>query len=250
MDKKLSFASCRDEIAAVLGEAEEPNGRGVLLLHCFTCTKHHRVMRALSECLVSSGFTTLRFDFSGNGESGGKLEDSTYTKMLSEAYEAVSVLERRGIKRIGIAGHSMGAMLALLAASGDSRIRAVAFISGSSQAARVREVFPAEAIEKAEREGSAMAFVYGRDMLLKREFLQDVERYNVGHAVATLERPLLIIHGTADEIIQPFHARQLFNWASGRKRLDLMEGADHLFRKEEHLGAVREHVCEWFGEVL
>ena len=251
MEKKLSFKGPSGErLSAILDTPEKPNGKGILLLHCFLCTKNHRIMRNLSSCLVGGGFTTLRFDFSGNGESEGKVEDTTYTRMLGEIEVAISLLERHGIKKIGIAGHSMGAMLALLAGKADPRIGAVAFISGSSQAARVREVFPPEAIEKAEKYGSSAAFVYGRDMILKREFLLDVERYNVGHDVATLGKPLLIIHGTADEIIPHFHARQLFNWASGQKKLELIDGADHLLRKEEHLGAVKAAVCGWFHDAL
>jgi esterase/lipase len=251
MEKKISFEGPSGErLAGILEAPDRPNGKGILLLHCFLCTKHHRIMRALSSCLVSGGFTTLRFDFGGNGESEGKVEDATYTRMLGEIEAAVSALENHGIKKIGVSGHSMGAMLALLAGKADPRIKAVAFISGSSQAARVREVFPQEAIDKAENQGSASAFVYGRDMILKREFLLDVERYNVGHDAATLGKPLLIIHGTADEIIPHFHARQLFNWATGAKKLELIDGADHLLRKEEHLGAVKAAVCGWFSDVL
>jgi fermentation-respiration switch protein FrsA (DUF1100 family) len=144
----------------------------------------------------------------------------------------------------------MGAMLGLLAANEDARIAAVGFISGSSQAARVREVFPEDVVEKAEREGSSGAFIYGRKIVLKKEFLLDVERFNVGHAAAVLGRPLLIVHGTKDEVIPPFHARQIYHWAKEPKSLEMMEGADHLFRDETHLGKLRGTVCSWFAHNL
>lgn len=239
-----------EELAAVLDVPEKHSGKAIILLHCFTCTKHHRILRGISECLTGHGFAVLRFDFSGNGESEGRLEDATYTKMLSEVHEAISYLRRRGFSKVGIAGHSMGAMLALLAAGQDRRISAVAFIAGSSQAARVREVFPPRAIEQAEREGSAKAFVYGREMVLKREFLLDVEKYNVGHEVAVLSRPLLIVHGSADAVIAPFHARQLHEWSGGHSTLEMIEGADHLFSGEAHLRRLRSLVCPWFREKL
>ncbi len=251
MDQRLSFRNgSGDQMAGILGIPDKPNGAGIVLLHCFCCTKHHRIMRALAGCLCAGGFTVLRFDFSGNGESGGRIEDATYSKMLDEAGSAVSLLEERGIRRIGIAGHSMGAMLALLAASADERVRAVGFISGSSQAARVREVFPQDVVERAEREGSAEAFVYGRSILLKREFLLDVERYNVGHAVATIGRPLLVVHGGRDEIIPPYHARQMYFWAREPKALVSMDDADHLFRSETHLRELQSHVLSWFSASL
>ncbi|MFH0884556.1 MAG: alpha/beta fold hydrolase [Candidatus Micrarchaeota archaeon] len=251
MDQRIVFHNpSKDTIVAILSLPDKQNGKGIVLLHCFTCTKHHRIMRNLADCLSENGFTVLRFDFSGNGESGGKLEDTTYSKMLGEVRAAVTLLESRGIKHIGVAGHSMGAMLSLLAAQQDKRIAAVGFISGSSQAARVREVFPADAIEKAEKEGSSEAFVYGRNILLKKEFLFDVERFNVGHAAAVLGRPLLIIHGTEDEIIPFFHARQIHSWAQEPKTLELMEGVDHLFRDEIHLRKLQGIVCSWFSRNL
>jgi len=251
MDQRTSFQNAsNDTIAAILSVPKEQNGKGIILLHCFTCTKHHRVMRSLAECLSANGFTVLRFDFSGNGESGGRLEDATYTKMLGEVRSAVTLLEGMGIRHIGVAGHSMGAMLSLLAAHEDKRIAAVGFISGSSQAARVREVFPADAIEKAEREGSSEAFVYGRSIILRKAFLLDIERFNVGEAAAALHRPLLVVHGTKDEIIPLFHARQIYSWAKEPKSLELMEGVDHLFRDETHLRKLQATVCSWFAHNL
>lgn len=251
MDEPASFRNASgEEIAGVLGIPENPDGRGVLLLHCFTCTKHHRIMRTLSAALCERGITTLRIDFSGNGGSGGRIEEATYTKMLGESKTAVSFLLTRGVKRAGVAGHSMGAMLSLLSAQNDHRLKAVGFIAGSSQAARVREVFPKDAIEKAERDGEADSEAYGRRIRLRREFLLDVEKYNVGHAAATLGRPILIVHGTADETIPFYHARQLHNWCSEPKRLELVEGADHLFRKEEHLRKMSALVAGWFEKTL
>jgi len=252
MEERLSFkGTSGDETAAILSKPRDPNGKGVILLHCFLCTKHHRIMRALSDSLLERGFTTFRFDFYGNGESGGRIEESTYSKMITQVKDSVSFLEDRGgMEWVGLAGHSMGAMLALLSAHEDKRIGSVAFISGSSQAARVREVFPEESITQAEGQGESHAFVYGRDIRLKREFLLDIERYNVGHAIAMLGRPILIVHGSKDEVIPPFHARQLYNWAHEPKTLEMIVDADHLFREESHLRALKGTVGDWFSRNL
>jgi esterase/lipase len=250
MDDKITFkGGSGEEISAVLSRPENPNGKGVLLLHCFFCTKHHRVMRAISEALLAQGFTTLRFDFYGNGESGGRVEESTYSKMIAQVKDAVSLLEKE-VDWVGVAGHSMGAMLALLSAYEDKRIGGVAFIAGSSQASRVREVFPPDVVAQAEMEGESHASVYGRDLKLRKEFLLDIEKYNVGHAVTMLSRPLLIVHGSKDEVIPPYHARQLYNWAAHPKSLEIIDGADHLFMDEPHLARLKETVSSWFSRNL
>ncbi len=250
MEEQLTFRNTEgDIISAVLSTPENHNGKAVLLLHCFCCSKFHRVMRHLSAALNKNGFATLRFDFSGSGESEGKLEEATYTKMLGEAKAAADLLEKKGM-RMGVAGHSLGAMMSLLAAHHDKRLEAVAFIAGSSQAARVREVFPENTVKEAEEKGHSEAVVYGRDMRLTREFLHDIDRHNVGHAVASLERPLLVVHGTVDDIIEPHHARKLHLWANPPKRIEYIEGADHLFREDSHLDEMTKKVADWFSENL
>jgi putative redox protein len=252
MEENLSFKGITGEkIAAIVSKPQIPNGKGIILLHCFLCTKQHRIMRAMSESLLERGFTTFRFDFYGNGESQGRIEETTYSKMISQVKDCVSFLEDRGgVEWVGLAGHSMGAMLSLLSAYEDKRIGAVAFIAGSSQAARVREVFPDEIIAEAEEQGHSHASVYGRDMVLKREFLLDIERYNVGHAAAMLARPILIVHGGKDEVIPPFHARQIYNWTHEPKTLEMIDGADHLFKDETHLQKLKESVGGWFSRNL
>ncbi len=119
-EEKFDFKdSSGNKISAVLSRPKAPNKKAVILLHCFTCTKYHRVIRNVSESLVENGFTTLRFDFSGNGESEGKIEDSFYTKMIDEVKKAVDVLQKRGFSKIAVGGHSLGAMVSLLSASED-----------------------------------------------------------------------------------------------------------------------------------
>src|SRR5271157_5315456 len=108
MDEEITFTNSSGErLAALLSKPDAPNGKGVLLLHCFTCTKHHRIMRNLSEALTNRGFMVLRYDVSGNGESEGKLEDATYTKMIGETKAAAALLHKKGVNRIGVGGHSM-----------------------------------------------------------------------------------------------------------------------------------------------
>lgn len=244
MNNKVTYSNgSGNKISAYLCIPKQSNGCAIVILHCFLCSKDHPIPHNLSKKLVESGFTTLSFDFSGNGESEGKIEDSTYTKMIGDVSFAINFLESYGYKKFGIVGHSLGAMISLLSASFEKRISAVAFISGSSQAERVREVFPIGVVKKAELHGFAKARVYGKDIVLSKKFLEDIDLYNVGYSVATLERPLLILHGKDDEIIEPHHARKLYNWAKEPKTLELIDG-DHQFHKSVDL--VAEKVSSFF----
>jgi len=237
-------------LCATLDRPAPESDRCVILLHCFLCTKEHRVMRALSEALNGMGISTIRFDFGGNGQSPGRLEDQTYTKMLGDVGAMARWARDLGFKSVGVAGHSLGAMLSLLYAHTDPSIKSVAFISGSSEASRVRAVFPPQAVSQAEREGRAETMIYNRGISITRDFILDTERYNVGHAAAILDRPFLIIHGTDDEVIPLYHARQLHAWAGKRKRFIPFEGADHQYKSPGSLDRLKEEIALWFEETL
>jgi len=249
-DENTIIAGNKDHISYVLSVPEGSHERCVLLLHCFLCTKEHRVIRNLSQSLEGKGLASMRFDFAGNGQSPGKLQEQTYTRMLIQVRAVVDHLQSRGFKRIGIAGHSLGAMLSLLYAGSDERIKSVAFISGSSEASRVRAVFPPEVVREAEEKGDSLATIYGKELRLTRDFILDTERYNVGLAVSSLKRPILIIHGSSDEVIPFYHARQLFAWAQEPKQIIPFKGADHQFRNREDLEKLAQTVTCWFEDKL
>ena len=63
----------------------------------------------------------LRFSFSGNGKSGGDFRDCTISK--EEDLKAVVTAAVNNGYRVTYAGHSMGGVVGVLAASKDERIR-------------------------------------------------------------------------------------------------------------------------------
>ena len=63
-------------MAGVLHRVRNPKG-GILLAHCFTCSKDLSINTRLANALVESGYHVLRFDFTGLGDSEGDFEEST-----------------------------------------------------------------------------------------------------------------------------------------------------------------------------
>ena len=85
MEKDIYFNNSQNEkLSGVLHEPTTPNNKGIILSHCFTCSKHQGILRKICENLTNAGYLVLRFDFSGNGESEGNFEDSTYSKEMSD----------------------------------------------------------------------------------------------------------------------------------------------------------------------
>ena len=83
-----------------------------------------RVLVNFSRLLASNGFTVLRFDHMGQGESGGNYEDATLTTRLADIELALKVFrERTSTDMIGLLGVRFGGTLAILAASQNPAIR-------------------------------------------------------------------------------------------------------------------------------
>jgi pimeloyl-ACP methyl ester carboxylesterase len=93
----------------------------------------HRPLRLLADHLTRSGFVVLRSDDRGTGRSTGNVEQATIDDFVRDAQAGVKLLRSRREEvdpgRIGIIGHSEGAVVAAMAAARDTGIASVVLLS-------------------------------------------------------------------------------------------------------------------------
>jgi dienelactone hydrolase len=124
-------------------------GPGVVLLHALSRT--HEDWSAVAPRLADAGFVVLAIDLRGHGASGPLPDGTTLddlTPMLADVRAARAFLaSRREVVpgRIGIAGASIGANLAVLAAAADPTVRSLALLSPGID---YRSLRPEAAIKK------------------------------------------------------------------------------------------------------
>jgi pimeloyl-ACP methyl ester carboxylesterase len=192
----------------------------VVVVHGFNGYRTKPKMRILAEG-IGRRFPVLIFDLRGHGQSegwctGGELE-------ALDVHAAVEFMRRRGYRRVVTVGASLGG-IAVILAGGAGDADAVVAIStparwGTSDTKAVRR----------------MTWVFthsiGR-MLFKRLF---GTRINLDwgnpappiEAVAKIEAPLLIIHGSDDHFFPATDAEALFANAPEPKRLKLVPHFGH-----------------------
>jgi pimeloyl-ACP methyl ester carboxylesterase len=228
---------------------DAPSEYGVVLGHCFTCTRHTGILREASARLAAAGFHVLRFDFSGNGQSEGVFIETSYTKYITEIGAAANFLKAYGVKWLGFAGHSMGAAISVLAASRLSGIQAVCAIAGRLTGMDPSRIFSPDQRRQFQATGRLEFVSRGRQLELDNRFLNDMLSHDMRAAVASLNIPLLVVHGTQDEIVPADQALKAQSINPDQSELAMITGADHFFSRPEHRDLAARKIAEWFTRV-
>ena len=247
MEEQIHFNNnFGEKLTGTLHLPVEPSGYAVVFGHCFTCTRHTSILRHICGELTEEGFMALRFDFSGNGQSEGSFAESTYSKQISEMQTAAALLSQKGAFWIGLAGHSLGAAIALLTAAREETVKAVCVLAGRLSGLNAMHFLSQDQRSELRETGSVLFSSRGRALQLSNTFFADAEKYNLPEAVASMRRPLLIVHGDNDEIIPVDEAQRARALNPENIELALIPEADHMFSRPEHRQQVSGLVVEWF----
>jgi hypothetical protein len=129
MESRVTIPSGDLELEGVLHLPEAKEFPGVVVCHphpLYGGNMDNNVVMAVCQALVERSIAALRFNFRGVGRSLGKFEQGVGEK--EDVRAALSFLEAK-TSRLGLAGYSFGATVAISVAPEEPRVRALAFIS-------------------------------------------------------------------------------------------------------------------------
>jgi pimeloyl-ACP methyl ester carboxylesterase len=109
LSQDFTFQVGLNRLTGTIDQPEPPVPVRWLSLHG-AGTAHRGLVHYLAEHLTAHGQALLRFDFSGHGDSAGKLPDSTLTQRLAEAKAALQFMDTSS--GISLIGSSMGGHIA------------------------------------------------------------------------------------------------------------------------------------------
>lgn len=217
----------------------------ILTSHGFEGSKEGTKWLVLASSLYDRGFAFLRFNYRGCGlgdeRSQGGIEQTQLTGRLADFRAALDFVETTRVDagRLGVIGSSFGGMVAL--AVGDPRIKAVAILAtpcgGPSMRLRGRR-------------GGGKGLELQSGMRLGDGFYSDIKRYDLCRNIGELGCPILIVHGSRDDVVPVENARELYKNANEPKRLEIIEGADHSFSEPRHLEQAVDLCLDWFERYL
>jgi pimeloyl-ACP methyl ester carboxylesterase len=201
------------------------------------------VLSQLAGALAEQGFLVLRYDKRGIGQSGGRSEAVTQADYADDLIAIVKWLAKRDDvdpRRIAVAGHGEGGMIAMLAAEREKKIGtlvllATAATSGADvlleQQQRELDRMQLPDAEKAQKvalqKQIQAAVVSGKGW---ESLPEDVRKQadtpwfrslllsSPATVMPKLKQPILIIQGDVDTQIDPQHADKLGELARARKK--------------------------------
>jgi putative redox protein len=211
----------------------------VIFAHCFTCSSNLSVVRYITRELTNYGFGVLRFDFTGLGNSGGDFKDTNFSNNLEDIETVNNYLIENYQAPTLLVGHSLGGAAVLIAASKLDNIKAVATIGAPFDTKHVTHLFK-NGIDEINTKGKAEVSIGGRPFIMKKQFIDDLEKHSVKSSLARLKKPILILHSPVDKVVSVDNAANIYQHAFHPKSFISLDNADHLLSdKKDSLYAAK-----------
>lgn len=174
-------------------------------------SRYDPVVLAIREQCLALGLATLTFDFRGVGASEGEARaDATCVADVLGALEFLRAQPAIAAARVGLAGYSFGAQMAIAACSADPAVRACV----------------------------AVAYPTGHDLPVVFEDYA---------ALQGLRRPLLFVTGADDQYASIAKTLALVEPYGLNARVIPIEGADHFFADPERRIAMATYVAQFLA---
>jgi pimeloyl-ACP methyl ester carboxylesterase len=231
-------------------------GPAVLLVHGWESARDRTLPNAL--ILHALGIHALTIDVRGHGLNPAEELPLTAGEFGEDALAGVRwLLDRRDVTRVGVLGHSMGGIGALLAAAAEPKVAAVVAASTPADPYRLtRQTF------RLARLPFPGPLAWPLAWLTTHVFLQPrghtVREVSAARAIERYEGPVLLIHGDADRVVPVSHVATLEK-AARRARADdrtaadvdvlVIPGGEHswLYEFAAYRGAVGRFLGEHLG---
>lgn len=237
----------------IAGRLEMPEGRirgWALFAHCFTCGKDSLAAVRVARALAEQGIGVLRFDFAGLGESEGAFGDTSFAGNVRDLKAAAQAMAEQDMPLSLLVGHSLGGA-AVLAAAGDlPSARAVVVIGAPFDVSNTLKQFDPAALAEIELKGVADVRLAGRPFRVGKGLIEDLRAHDLGAAIATLHRPLLIMHAPLDDTVALDNATRIFVAARHPKSFVSLDGANHLLTRKADADYAAGVIATWATRYL
>lgn len=226
----------------------------VIFLHGLKGYKEEETYTELAKTFSENGIGSIRFDASGFAESEGSLEKdyrfSNYVLDVESIYKYLVNLSYVDINRIGVFGHSMGGMQAIIFATKHPELKVACVVSAPNKTEAVNELGSQLDLWKKNKYLNLTSSRFGK-LRVPYEFMEDAKNWQMTSYITEVNCPLLFILGLADTTVFPEETRKIFLAAKQPKELLEIKNMVHSYKKDPKiLKFVNQKVLNFFLKYL
>ena len=223
----------------IIGRLYLPDGQipfpTVCICHGIPATHpdpHDEGYRPLAESICSLGFAVFTFNFRGTGDSGGNLDILGWTRDLKAVVDYLCTLQEVDRSYLALLGFSGGAAVSIYEAAQDSRPSHIIACACPAEFARFKQSdSPQSFIDHFRSIGAIRDGDFPESI---EEWLDGFEIITPSRYVALIApRPLLLVYGSCDDMVETSHVYKLYNAAGEPKQVVIVDGAEHKLRTSD-----------------
>ncbi|MBR9681154.1 MAG: alpha/beta hydrolase [Candidatus Altiarchaeota archaeon] len=230
----------------IVGDYEKQGENAILMIHGFRGNRSEGGrFKTLAKAITASNLSVLRIDCRGSGDSEGDFFDMTVSSEVEDTLAAIKFLQKEGVKKIGLIGHSLGGEISIIAAS-KTKIDALGLTGPVLNSRVFVDKFNTEMKDL----GNNFEYTRGNGKLGKvgKAFVEESKKIRIEDIVRTLETPILILHGTNDKTI-PISDSKILADARPNVSLIILPNEYHNFTKSG-IKDTAELFSKWFNYIF
>ena len=223
-----------------------------IFFHGFTGYKQekHFMFAKAARMLERNGIASLRFDFSGSGDSDGDFRDMTFSTEVSDALaivEFAQTFDFVDLKRIYLIGISMGgAVASVVAARRSDAVARLCLWAGAGDLYNVLKTFAIAGAGHFEFSNDGTLDIVGN--VAGKVLFDELEQMDVFEDSKGYSNPVLIIQGDNDDIVPIENAYRYQQIYGANAHLHVISGANHTFDSQQWETEVLRNTADFFLE--
>jgi dienelactone hydrolase len=196
-------------------------------------------LQIVADYLLKRGMATLALDGPGQGETGLSMQmEPAYEKPVAATIDYLATVGGMDIQRLGLYGQSLGGHYVIRAAAFEPRVRAAVSSSAPySLANRWDQLSPTSRAGYQHRTGSSSP----------EQTAERLRPLDLTGVVEKVSCPLLVLHGTADEVVPYSEGERIAREARHATFWPQTDGNHSLSNRQFE---VRTGVADWLAERL
>ncbi len=215
-----------------------------IFAHVFTGNKSLTATRHIARGLTRNGIAVLRFDFTGLGESEGDFADTNFSSNVKDILAAANYLEQNYMAPKILIGHSLGGAAVIFASSQLDSVKAVATVGAPSDPEHVTHLLR-DKVDDIINLGKAKVNIGGREFMIKKQFLDDLQNKNMFEILGDLKKPIMVLHSPQDTVVEIDNAAQIYHAAFHPKSFVSLDGADHMLSNKGDASYAGDIIANW-----